>query len=867
MEVPKSIKNNNLKLVKKVLMKPSDFAKTDYVGKACFTKEGYTKYGCFESWDTALSIIGHLPDNENNCDELIMPDTKVKPYIDIEYIKEENPDLHPDDVKMEVMDRLIQIFKDHFQYKLHKNDIYFAECHRKKNDTYKYSFHVVVCTEPMIVFENTNKASYVARKLREYFRYNEEIIDLNVYKKRQNFRLVGHCKPGENVPFKLCNHGDEYISKMVLTNINRNHMLLHAEEQEDILVKEIKNKGNFDIQQLTEEDQNYVINKVKEKLHPTAYLECIDSAGFFQFNYDDRDEPCFCHPGHPKPVLHDRIGFFVYIYNNILHAGCHSGNCIEQNSNSGKIRKIIYRDIGFLEKKKTSDIFLQKVNYDNEFVLDPTFVFECVKNNAFGISNLFQEMYLNPKRIKWVNGSNKNGTTYFWDGNLWIEDDFSYVERLLAATVVKVLRDVLIEYTGNEDINNLDGGFESSEDVIVTETQKIIKSLNSGVMIKNVLKFFQPLTRDTMFLTLMDYHPHFLSCKNGMVNLYTGELRKAVPDDNITKTLDIEYDENEDSSLFDDFVKEITSNEEGPCEETYNYLRWCIGYALQGNPTKKIFILLHGPHGFNGKSMLVNTISDILNYYSSPMDRSVVMQAPKKTAGSHSSELMQLEKARFGILNDTNKDDILDDGMIKQLTGITDKISAREIYGKQKEFIPKFVPFISTNHFIRINLFDKAMFERFIVIPFKLSFVDNPQKSYERKADPNLADKFKQNKKAILKWLVECSLYYNTNQEILLPESLIKAKIEYNEMVNPYLHFINNNFEEKQDAKVSKPFLLEKYKFYCMQNSIRFISKSSEEEFDKILQSIKTSKGKYYTNLQFKSELMEEDDEEDVLDL
>ena len=158
MELPKSMKSQNLKLVRKVLTKPSDFAKTDYQGKACFSKEGYTKYGCFESWDTALNVLSNLPDNENNCNELIMPGMKVKPYLDIEYIKEEHPDLHPDDVKIEVMDRLIQIFREDFEYTLHKNDIYFAECHRKKDDTYKYSFHVVVSTEPMIVFENTNKA-------------------------------------------------------------------------------------------------------------------------------------------------------------------------------------------------------------------------------------------------------------------------------------------------------------------------------------------------------------------------------------------------------------------------------------------------------------------------------------------------------------------------------------------------------------------------------------------------------------------------------------------------------------------------------------------------------------------------------------
>ena len=846
MEITKQTRSNNLRLAKKVCMEPKKFKKTEYINKACFSTDNYSKYGCFESWETAINILNNLPQNENNYNELLLPGNKVKPYLDIEYLKNENPDLHPNDVKTEVMDRLINIFKDEFKYSLRKSDIFFSECHRKKKEDYKYSFHVVISTKPTIVFETTNKASFVAHKLRENFRYNENIIDIGVYKKVQNFRLVGHCKPGENVPFRQCDNGDETIGETIVSNVDLHSIILEAPEQQDFLVHNLKNKGNYDLDNISDENYNLIMEKVKCELHETSYLEKIDTNGFLQFNYTDRNEPCFIHKN--NNVFHEQLGFFVYIYNNLLYAGCHSGNCSKENNKKQIVQ------IGKIEQIDTDYNFFEKVDYGNQFSFDPVFVFRCVKDEAYGISNLFEKMYLQPQRIKWVNDK-KNGTTYFWDGNIWTEDDFSYVSRLLTATVVNLLRKTIQSIYENEDIVTVNGEQEENnsvtDDVLLTE--KMIVNLNSGRIINNVLKFFQPLTRDTQFLSIKDQHPHFLSCKNGMVNLYTGELRKAVPADNITKTINIEYNQDVTNEDFDQFVREITSSINGEREEVYNYLRWLIGYAVQGDPCKKMFIILHGIHGFNGKSLLMNTISGILGYYSSPMDESVVLESGKKTGGSHSTEIVQLEYARLGILSDVKEGAALDDGMVKKLTGITDVLSVREIYGKQREFNPKLVPFINSNHPIAMNLTDKALYERLVVIFFELSFVDNPKLIYERKNDQNLDNKFNKNKQGILSWIVECSIYYNKNREMQIPEELLKAKDEYNNLVNPYVNFISTRLsecsEEQKETgmdKIPKSVFLGYYKDYCRENNIKYTSRIAEKEFDKIVTFTKINQQKYY---------------------
>lgn len=835
-------KQSNLKTLKNNLIKPSEFKNLDTAKKACISFD-YKKYACFDNWAIALNIINNLPEGQNLCNELLLDTHKVKPYFDIEFIKEELPDLHPDDVKILIRSNLKSIFKERWDIDLNTNDIYFSICHRRKDENkYKYSFHVVISTHaPNLIFENSNKASYLAKELQKCFEkinpLYRTIVDTSVYSKTQNFRLVGHCKSSElEYPFII--QDSDKLEETIITKIDdypQDTFVLEIEEQSDDLYKKTK---NISICQTDFSDT--ILEKVKG-LHPSAYIEKLDSDGFYQFNYTDRSEPCFCSQEACAIILHDCIGFFAYIYNNIVYVGCHSGRCVDIENR--KIKKILGN-----VNTRVVEAF-EQVDFNNDFNLDSAFVLKCISNDALGISDLFVNMYLDPKRIKWVNES-KNGSTYFWNGNLWQEDDYSFVERLLVITTVKVVRKAINSIKSNPEVQTDE--FEE----MMEQANKMVNKLNSGTIINNVLRFVKPLTRDLEFAKIKDIHPGMMSCKNGMVNLITGEIRKAVPKDNITKCIDTEYNTNANYSDFDKFVRQITSSKTGENEELYMYLKWCIGYAMQGNPRKKMFIVLFGPHGFNGKSLLMNTISDVLEYYAASMDKSVVLEGPKKSAGSHSTEICQMENCRFGILSDTNEGASIDDGQMKQLTGITDKLSVREIFGKQKEFIPVFVPFISTNHPIKINLTDKAMYERLVLIPFILSFVDTPTKEYERKNDPALADKFKRNKEGILKWLIEASIYYNENHNKPIPKCVNEAKDKYNKQVNPYLDFIDKNFETTNviTDRMKRPEFLSLYKDYLRENNIKFVSKTAELEFDKILKYEKLKNCKYYTGILYINE-------------
>jgi len=867
------IQKDNLKILKKSLMTFDKFCKEykSFSNRACFSFD-YKQCGSFENWDIALSILNNLPPENRLCNEKIMQNVKVKPYFDIEFMRElfditdeeiekrkkeriilakeraekglpeiiedlgKEDKTEIDSLKVYIKEKLILVFKEYYDIDLKPIDFLFANCHREiPKKGYKFSFHVVINTD--YVVESARNARFIAEKLKDALHVDfKSIVDLSVYKGTQIFRMVGHCKSGEiSSPFIPENNID--LENYLVTNISQDYKILDTPDPEDYdrsyRIKNIK-KLDSDV-----DENDFINNELIEKIkdyHPTAQFKNIDAKGFFQFNYLDKREKCFTSTD-INPVYHDQLGFFAYITsNNDICLACHSARC--EDLNNKKLVKII----GTRNNKEIQKEF-KKVHFNEEdFELNDFDIRNAIHNSARGLSDLFCKMYQNPNRIKWIDQGSRNGTSFFWNGFKWESDGRDYLEYLCSTTLVYVLRKF---NDRNKRFSQEDQDVVSEEtepEELLKKSRSLIENLNKGCMHANILRFVKPRISDDKFAEIIDIHPGFLSCKNGMVDLKTSELRPAVPDDNITKTLETEYNVNADSSLFERFVREITSDITGENIEKYNYFRWLIGYTLTGNPIKKLFVILYGATSFNGKSLVMNTINSALEFYSVTMDKSVVLDGPKRSTGSHSTELAALENSRFTILNDTSEGDAINDGQIKQLTGVTDKLSIREIFSKQKEITPYFVPWISTNHAIKMNLADKAMANRVIIIPFILSFILEPKEVYERPIDTELPEKLAANKEGTLKWLIEASKYYYDNIDYPVPEFVKTEKESYKLEVNTYLAFIEHNFEKVPNTYITKTDLLALYKDYSRENGQKYVAINAEKEFDNFLDHTKMDK-------------------------
>jgi len=115
---------------------------------------------------------------------------------------------------------------------------------------------------------------------------------------------------------------------------------------------------------------------------------------------------------------------------------------------------------------------------------------------------------------------------------------------------------------------------------------------------------------------------------------------------------------------------------------------------------------------------------------------------------------MALKGKRIVWASETGEGRHLNIGKVKWLTG-EDTITARAPFAKRQiTFSPTHTLFLLTNHKPHITADDYAIWQRVHLVPFNLSFIDEPKTEYERKRDPDLSKKLKEEASGILAWLV-----------------------------------------------------------------------------------------------------------------
>jgi putative DNA primase/helicase len=170
-----------------------------------------------------------------------------------------------------------------------------------------------------------------------------------------------------------------------------------------------------------------------------------------------------------------------------------------------------------------------------------------------------------------------------------------------------------------------------------------------------------------------DQNPMLLGTPGGTVDLTTGGLLVANPNDLISKSTSVVPGVGP-AARWLKFLYEACGGD--PAFVRY-LQRWC-GYALTGDIRHHQMAFFFGPGG-NGKSVFMNT--------------------------------------RLVCASETNEDRALDEARIKQLTG-GDQITARLMRQNNFTYAPQFKLFFTGNHAPRLHNVDDAMRRRLAIIPF-----------------------------------------------------------------------------------------------------------------------------------------------------
>ncbi len=447
---------------------------------------------------------------------------------------------------------------------------------------------------------------------------------------------------------------------------------------------------------------------------------------------------------------------------------------------------------------------------EDEKLIDPRLVKQCLDANERGDGVLFATL----NRGKFlanvsVKDAKKETPWYLWAGHVWQRDDYNEIYNAAEATALAYQQQVDILKDEIREKKITDKKQPEGWKIVLKEKYKAradrLRSQNGA----SKAMHWAPIVDQAMAAREGDFNqkPWLLPCKNGVIDLKTGNLTQGRPSDLLTKAIDVEYDPHADYTEWLKIIEEICDS-----KEVAAFIKRSIGYAATGFSHEQYIWVFVGT-GRNGKGILFDLIGDILGPYYHEISRAMLVEQRTEPGPAAASEhKYSLIGKRMILGSETNKGQKIDGAAIKGLTG-EDRINCRPNFKSEIIFKATHSLFLQTNHVPAGLTRDFALKQRTLKIEFPWMYVDDPEA--EALATPNQAHRFKLKDKnlkerlrkikpGILRWIVEGCLEWQ-QIGITPPDSIIKAVDDLAKEEDKFGQF----FEEclnRDDAECETPF-------------------------------------------------------------
>jgi putative DNA primase/helicase len=301
-----------------------------------------------------------------------------------------------------------------------------------------------------------------------------------------------------------------------------------------------------------------------------------------------------------------------------------------------------------------------------------------------------------------------------WDGARWTRDDTGEHMRMAKS----VARSIALEPIKNAG--------------------KQAKKAESAGKLKAMLDLAASEKNIAIKSDSFDKNPWVVNCKNGTIDLKTGQLRPHHRNDMCSKLIPFNYEPTATAPRWEQFLTEVQ-----PDKAIREFLQRLIGYSLTGIISEHILIILHGG-GRNGKSVFTTAVLNVLGDYGVTVPSDLIMS---KVSDSHPTEIMTLCGRRLAICSETNEEKSLNIALVKNLTG-GDNITARLMRHDFVTFAPTHKLILMTNNVPKIKETSDAIWGRVKLIPWSQCFPEDKQ-------DKKLSEKLLSEREGILSWAVK----------------------------------------------------------------------------------------------------------------
>jgi len=331
-----------------------------------------------------------------------------------------------------------------------------------------------------------------------------------------------------------------------------------------------------------------------------------------------------------------------------------------------------------------------------------------------------------------------------------------------------------------------------------------------------------------------DNNPDVINCKNGVVNLQTGNIEPHNKDQRFTYCIPVAYRSDAFCQEWIDYLSGVV----GGGQEIIDYLQMAIGYSMTGHTREEILFYLFGPTR-SGKG----TISEIfMSLMPTPLSTGVDFNSftARREGDTSNFDLAPLKVSRLIFASESLRGQSLNPAKIKQLTG-GDRIRACFKHRDHFEYRPQFKVWMLSNWAVNGDPEDDALWGRVRVIEFPNSFLGKEDKT--KKARLREKDALE----GILAWAVEGSKrWYGLGSDgLYTPESISATTKKQRADLDYVQQWIDDCCEENEEYWTPNEEISKSYLKWCKGNNVQHT-----KDPKRLAQSLQT-KG-YQTGMQKK---------------
>lgn len=385
----------------------------------------------------------------------------------------------------------------------------------------------------------------------------------------------------------------------------------------------------------------------------------------------------------------------------------------------------------------------------------------------------------------------------------------------------------------------------------------ISKKLRTTTFRNAVITECAHLFHNTEIEEKFDSDPYLLGFDDCILDIKKQEFREGKPEDYVTKTVGYKYNvpvSKEDEEFLEDFLEKVF-----PDKELRQYFIEWFADVLQGFNFRKEGNVFN-ESGNNAKTVVIKLIKTVLGSYTHTLPITI-LTGRKTQSSSATPEFTEHSKDRLLIAQETSKDDRINSGTWKEMTG-GDEMYQRPLYKKGINIRPLFKLCVTCNFLPHLPSDDPASWDRVKLLPFESKFLEKgdplipetKEKQYEKKIferDEKFSEKIDRLKLPLMKKGIKEKFRIDKEGRRPLPKKVISATLKYQMKYDSILQFIIGRIVNIPNVKDLLPVAYKKaiYPDDFTSQELKDVSQSKKDDdlFD--LTSVSVSLREFWDEL------------------